>query len=198
MRRWRSCFLFAVLNAVVTSATLSEVPRLVGEIEERLFAKSEVRWQKEKSLITGTDHGGELWVDSEGNNIRGLRVIIGLSNEEIVREFYYEKGVMVFAVFLRKRHPWNSDTNEIDRSRVSGEIEDRYYFVGGKLRYWSTGRLSMAVADGKGFSEEEKIVKDESDFFLDVAKGQGKTIDIELFLKKKAAISAESEESGVK
>jgi len=177
--------LLAIFSAVVDAGPSLDAPVYVAKVDGLTLSIGKGHRQAKTMLITGTDDGGEISVTSERGVIRRRRIVIGLSNQELIREFYYENDALILAVYWRRQYAWSPATNGFERTNISGSTEDRQYFHTGKLIYWSTGRLSMLSADPASFADKEKTLAAESDFFLQVAKTKGDTVDVESFLKGK-------------
>ncbi|PYI92432.1 MAG: hypothetical protein DME97_08875 [Verrucomicrobia bacterium] len=138
-----------------------------------------------KSLLTGTDRGGTLSAFWHEGQIRHVKVTIGMSNRWIEENYYYENGQLIFVASKQSFFLWDKDAHELDPRKIANSLEDRYYFVDGKLKQWNTNRAAADLSSqNSNIAKENETVLRESSFFMQTARDEKDSIDIEGFIKR--------------
>jgi len=132
-------------------------------------------------LITGTDRGGDLTVvSSPAGSIQSIRVEVGLSNSDLIKEFSFDDNHLVEVRETRRTYSYNEKTGTIDFTKV-------------RLTTTTLYRVTRRSPQIRPAHKEEPIPKDiqmllveESDFLLRLLKEQPDSaeLDIEQHLKQ--------------
>ena len=75
-----------------------------------------------------TDGGGELTGFYKNKEIKKIYEWIGLSNGISIKEFYFDKGQLIFVYEKFDSFVFDDKKNEFDLSKTKTIFEGRYYF----------------------------------------------------------------------
>ncbi len=132
-------------------------------------------------LITGTDRGGELMIVSSPEGLaRRIRVEVGLSNSDLIKELFYNENRLAEVRETRRTYSYNEKAGIIDFTKIRSTATTLY-------------RLTDQSPPSEGTTKEEPSPKDiqmplleESNFFLRLLEKQTSPaeLDIEQQLKQ--------------
>lgn len=94
--------------------------------------------ENEEFLVNTTDGGGTLTGFYKGQEIKKLYEWIGLSNGISIKEFYFDKGQLIFVYEKFNSFRFDDKKNEFDYTKTKTIFEGRYYFKDKKLFSKST------------------------------------------------------------
>ena len=113
--------------------------------------------ENEEFLNNMTDGGGKLTGFYMNKEIKKIYEWIGLSNGISIKEFYFDKGQLIFVYEKFDSFVFDDKKNEFDLTKTKTVFEGRYYFNNKKLFSRSTkGDKALAAQDE---STEEELVK---------------------------------------
>jgi len=97
-----------------------------------------VTLENEEFLTNMTDGGGELTGFYKNKEVKKIYEWIGLSNGISVKEFYFDKGQLIFVYEKFDSFVFDAQKNEFDFTKTKTIFEGRYYFSNKKLFNRST------------------------------------------------------------
>ena len=107
-----------------------------------------VTLENEEFLVNIPDGGGELTGFYKGKEIKKIYEWIGLSNGIRIKEFYFDKGQLIFVYEKFDSFVFDAQKNEFDFTKTKTIFEGRYYFNNKKLFSRSSkGDKSLAARD---------------------------------------------------
>jgi hypothetical protein len=171
---------------LAVSSPALDLPADVGAIDAKAMRIDRLQAKEvKKSLLTGTDGGGTLAAFWYQGQVRHLKISIGMSNRQIEQNYYYENGQLVLATSKQSFFLWNEDMQKLDPLKIAKSVEDKYYFVTGKLRRWDTSRSAAEVVNqDANFASESETITRQSSFFIQTARDGRDSIDVEQFIKR--------------
>lgn len=110
----------------------------------------------EDFLGHATDNGGSLKGYFKGDSLKKIVEWVGLSNRVLQREYYFDKGKLVFVYSTESRYGFNDSTESFDYSKLKKVFEGRYYF--------SKDRLIDTILNDKQHEKTKK--KDAAEFLV--------------------------------
>ncbi|MEN3369492.1 MAG: hypothetical protein V7609_1635 [Verrucomicrobiota bacterium] len=138
-----------------------------------------------KSLLTGTDGGGALSAFWHEGQVRHVKITIIMSNRQIEENYYYENGQLIFAASKQSFFLWDKAAQKLDLHKIASSFEDKYYFMDGKLKQWNTNRAAVDLSDqDSNVSKEGETLLRQSTFFMQTARDEKDSVDIEAFIKR--------------
>jgi len=145
-------FLFSVLFFIVAFAqTKNEQIKSIRKKFETINRDTTLRkvtLENEEFLINMPDGGGELTGYYENKEIKKIYEWIGLSNGISIKEFYFDKGQLIFVFEKFDSFVFDVKKNEFDLTKTKTIFEGRYYFNNIKLFSKSTkGDKSLAAQE---------------------------------------------------
>jgi hypothetical protein len=153
-------FLGILFTAISFAQTRDEQIKLIRkkfEIINKDTTLRKVTLENEEFLTNMTDGGGELTGFYKNKEIKKIYEWIGLSNGISIKEFYFDKGQLIFVYEKFDSFVFDDKKNEFDHTKTKTVFEGRYYFSNKKLISKSTkGDKSLAAQDestGKGLLE---------------------------------------------
>ena len=96
-----------------------------------------------------TDGGGELTGFYENKEIKKIYEWIGLSNGISIKEFYFDKGQLIFVYEKFNSFVFDDKKDEFDLTKIKTIFEGRYYFNNEKLFSKSTKGNKALAAQGE-------------------------------------------------
>ena len=149
-----------IIFSVSFAQTKDEQIKLIRkkfEIINKDTTLGKVTLETEEFLTNMTDGGGELTGFYKNKEIKKIHEWIGLSNGISIKEFYFDKGQLIFVYEKFDSFVFDDKKNEFDLTKTKTVFEGRYYFSNKKLLSESTkGDKSLAAQDestGKGLLE---------------------------------------------
>jgi len=131
-------------------------------------------------LSTGTDRGGELTVVSSPDGIvRNIVVEVGLSNSDLIKEFFFDENRLVEVRETRRTYAYSEKTGTFNFTKVA--------FTTTFHRMVLPSSRDKATEEGKATPKnKESLLIEESDFFLRLLKDHPdlSKLDIEQHLKQ--------------
>lgn len=172
--------------SVLLNADASDTRAYTLELDDKVMYINQLQMNStSKSLLTGTDGGGTLSAFWHEGEIRRLNTTIGMSNRTIEDIFYYEKGHLIVAISRQSFFVWDETRQKLDANTSGFVMEDRYYFIDGKLRQWNTMRTGTeGMFQDHNFAEKEKIVLLQENFFMQAVSADSETVDARTFIKR--------------
>jgi len=145
-------FLLGVLFFVVSFAQTRDAQiKLIRKKFETINKDTTLRkvtLENEEFLTNMTDGGGELTGFYKNKEIKKIYEWIGLSNGISIKEFYFDKGQLIFVYEKFDSFVFDDKKNEFDLTKTKTVFEGRYYFSNKKLFSESTkGDKSLAARD---------------------------------------------------
>ena len=143
-RRTKHIFflLLATLFLIVSFAqTKDEKIKLIRKKFEAINKDTTLRrvtLENEEFLVNIPDGGGELTGFYKGKEIKKIYEWIGLSNGIRIKEFYFDKGQLIFVYEKFDSFVFDAQKNEFDFTKTKTIFEGRYYFSNKKLFNRST------------------------------------------------------------
>ena len=108
-----------------------------------------VTLENEEFLINMTDGGGELSGFYNNKEIKKIYEWIGLSNGISIKEFYFDKGQLIFVYEKFNSFVFDDKKDEFDLTKIKTIFEGRYYFNNEKLFSKSTKGNKALAAQGE-------------------------------------------------
>src|SRR6187549_1459111 len=156
----KQIFLFFLGNVILIvsfAQTKDEQIKLIRKKFEAINKDTTLRkvtLENEEFLTNMTDGGGELTGFYNNKQIKKIYEWIGLSNGISIKEFYFDKGQLIFVYEKFNSFVFDDKKDEFDLTKIKTIFEGRYYFSNKKLFSESTkGDKSLAAQDestGKG------------------------------------------------
>ena len=115
------------------SFTHSQIKKVFQEVNDYKNYKIITIDDSEEFLGHGTDNGGDLKGYYKGDSLKKIVEWVGLSNRVVQREYYFDKGKLVFVYTTDSRCKFNDSTEEPDCSKFDKVLKGRYYFHDDKL-----------------------------------------------------------------
>ena len=144
-------FLGTVILIVSFAQTKDEQIKLIRkkfEIINKDTTLKKVVLENEEFLSNMTDGGGKLTGFYKNKEIKKIYEWIGLSNGISIKEFYFDKGQLIFVYEKFDSFVFDDKKNEFDLTKTKTIFEGRYYFNNKKLFSESTkGDKSLAARD---------------------------------------------------
>ena len=106
----------------------------------------------EEFLTNMTDGGGELTGFYKNKEVKKIYEWIGLSNGISVKEFYFDKGQLIFVYEKFDSFVFDDKKNEFDLTKTKTIFEGRYYFNNEKL-------FSKSTKGNKGLAAREETTE---------------------------------------
>ena len=103
------------------------------EIINRDTALRKVALENEEFLTNMTDGGGELTGFYKNKEVKKIYEWIGLSNGISIKEFYFDKGQLIFVYEKFDSFVFDDKKEEFDLDKIKTIFEGRYYFNNKKL-----------------------------------------------------------------
>ena len=139
---------FFVISFAQTKDEQIKLIRKKFEIINTDTTLRKVTLENEEFLTNMTDAGGELTGFYKNKEIKKIYEWIGLSNGISIREFYFDKGQLIFVYEKFDSFVFDDKKNEFDFTKTKTIFEGRYYFSNKKLFSRSTkGDKSLAAQD---------------------------------------------------
>jgi hypothetical protein len=120
----------------------------------------------EDFLGHATDNGGSLTGFYKGDSLKKIAEWIGLSNSTVQREYYFDKGQLVFVYALRSGYRFDDSTGRFDYSKLEKVFEGRYYFKNAEL-------LGTLIND----QEPDKTKQENAEDLLSSARAYSKLLN---------------------
>jgi len=153
-------FLGTVILIVSFAQNKDEQIKLIREkfeIINKDTTLKKVVLENEEFLSNMTDGGGKLTGFYKNREIKKIYEWIGLSNGISIKEFYFDKGQLIFVYEKFDSFVFDDKKNEFDLTKTKTVFEGRYYFNNKKLFSRSTkGEQALTAQDE---STEEELVK---------------------------------------
>lgn len=89
--------------------------------------------ENEEFLTNMTDGGGKLTGFYKGTEIKKIYEWIGLSNGISIKEFYFDKGELIFVYEKFSSFIYDDKEDKVDHTKTKTIFEGRYYFTDKKL-----------------------------------------------------------------
>ena len=144
-------FLGTVILIVSFAQTKDEQIKLVRKKFETINKDTTLKkvvLENEEFLSNMTDGGGKLTGFYKNQEIKKIYEWIGLSNGISIKEFYFDKGQLIFVYEKFDSFVFDDKKNEFDLTKTKTIFEGRYYFSNKKLFSRSTkGDKSLAAQD---------------------------------------------------
>jgi hypothetical protein len=144
-------FLGTVILIVSFAQTKDEQIKLIRkkfEIINKDTTLKKVVLENEEFLSNMTDGGGKLTGFYKNKEIKKIYEWIGLSNGISIKEFYFDKGQLIFVYEKFDSFVFDDKKNEFDLTKTKTIFEGRYYFNNKKLFSRSSkGDKSLAARD---------------------------------------------------
>jgi hypothetical protein len=129
-------FLSILFIAVSLAQTRDEQIKLIRkkfEIINKDTGLKKVVLENEEFLKNMADGGGELTGFYKNKEIKKIYEWIGLSNGISIKEFYFDKGQLIFVYEKFDSFVFDDKKNEFDLTKTKTVFEGRYYFSNKKL-----------------------------------------------------------------
>ena len=157
-------FLGTLLLSVSFAQTKQEQIKIIRkkfEVINKDTTLKKVVLENEEFLEDMTDGGGELTGFYKGKEIKKIYEWIGLSNGISIKEFYFDKGQLIFVFEKFDSFVFDDKRNELNHNKSKTIFEGRYYFNDRKLISKLTkGDKSLAAQDE---STEKGLLKRSSE-----------------------------------
>ena len=148
---------FFVISFAQTRDEQIKLIRKKFEIINKDTTFRKVTLENEEFLTNMTDGGGELTGFYKNKEVKKIYEWVGLSNGISVKEFYFDKGQLIFVYEKFDSFVFDDKKNEFDLTKNKTIFEGRYYFNNKKLFSRSTkGDKSLAARDE---STEEGLIE---------------------------------------
>ena len=125
--------LFFVISFAQTKDEQIKLTRKKFEAINKDTTLRKVTLENEEFLINMTDGGGELSGFYNNKEIKKIYEWIGLSNGISIKEFYFDKGKLIFVYEKFNSFVFDDKKNEFDLTKIKTIFEGRYYFNNEKL-----------------------------------------------------------------
>ena len=153
-------FLGTVILIVSFAQTKDEQIKLIRKKFETINKDTTLKkvvLENEEFLSNMTDGGGKLTGFYKNKEIKKIYEWIGLSNGISIKEFYFDKGQLIFVYEKFDSFVFDDKKNEFDLTKTKTIFEGRYYFENKKLFSRSTkGDKSLAA---RGESTEDGLIE---------------------------------------
>lgn len=185
-KRVLSLWLPLLVIFTVSYSDALDMPDNIAEMDEKARQIDKLLTNEtKKALLTGTDGAGTLSAFSHEGQIRHLKITVGMSNRKIEENFYYENGRLILATSRQSFFLWDEQMQKLDTLKSAMGIEDRYYFVDGKLRQWNTNRSAVdLINQDSNFTQKEETMLQQASFFMQTARSDMDKVDVEMFIKR--------------
>ena len=144
-------FLGTVILIVSFAQTKDEQIKLIRKKFETINKDTTLKkvvLENEEFLSNMTDGGGKLTGFYKNKEIKKIYEWIGLSNGISIKEFYFDKGQLIFVYEKFDSFVFDDKKNEFDLTKTKTIFEGRYYFNNKKLFSRSSkGDKSLAARD---------------------------------------------------
>lgn len=144
-------FLGSLFCVVSFAQTKDEQFKLIRKQVEAINKDTSLRkitLENEEFLTNMTDGGGKLVGFYKNKEIKKIYEWIGLSNGISIKEFYFDKGQLIFVYEKFNSFVFDDEKNEFDLTKIKTIFEGRYYFSDKRLFSKSTkGNKSLAARD---------------------------------------------------
>jgi len=138
--------LFFVVSIAQTKDEQIKLIRKKFEVINKDTTLKKVVLENEEFLKDMTDGGGKLTGFYKNKEIKKIYEWIGLSNGISMREFYFDKGQLIFVYEKFDSFVFDDKKNEFDYSKTKTIFEGRYYFSNKKIFSRSTkGKRSLTA-----------------------------------------------------
>ena len=139
---------FFVISFAQTKDEQIKLIRKKFEIINKDTTLRKVTLENEEFLTNMTDGGGELTGFYKNKEVKKIHEWIGLSNGISIKEFYFDKGQLIFVYEKFDSFVFDDKKNEFDLTKTKTIFEGRYYFSNKNLFSESTkGDKSLAAQD---------------------------------------------------
>jgi hypothetical protein len=128
-------------------STVAEVRRVYADVQKRLPKLSSTKFVGSRPGVTYRAEG-RAWSDTSG--IVKIEVIERDDSGDVVSEFFYSNGLLVFVFESVKGFVENSN-KQVTRS------EERYYYQNGKLVEWISGISKEQLKNKPGSVEFNEV-----------------------------------------
>ena len=145
-------FLGILFIAISFAQTKDEQIKLIRkkfEIINKDTTLRKVTLENEEFLTNMTDGGGELTGFYKNKEIKKIHEWIGLSNGISIKEFYFDKGQLIFVYEKFNSFVFDDKKDEFDLTKIKTIFEGRYYFNNEKLFSKSTKGDKALAAQGE-------------------------------------------------
>ncbi len=101
-----------------------------------------------EKTILGTDDGGQLTGYYDRQGLRKIDIWLGMSNNSLSQQFYFQNGRLIYMEQTRKYYSWDRNKGKIDRTKTSKIKNERYYFLNGIfIQHIPNGKKHAAESD---------------------------------------------------
>lgn len=148
--------LFFVDSLAQTKDEPIKLTRKKVEVINKDTTLTKVVLENEEFLEDMTDGGGKLTGFFKNKEIKKIHEWVGLSNGISIKEFYFDKGQLIFVYEKFDSFVFDAKKDEFDLTKTKTIFEGRYYFSNKKLFNKSTrGNKALSVQDE---STEESLI----------------------------------------
>jgi len=140
---------FFVISFAQTKDEQIKLIRKKFEIINTDTTLRKVTLENEEFLTNMTDAGGELTGFYKNKEIKKVYEWIGLSNGISIKEFYFDKGQLIFVYEKFNSFVFDDKKDEFDLTKIKTIFEGRYYFNNEKLFSKSTKGNKALAAQGE-------------------------------------------------
>ena len=154
-------FFLGTLFFVVSLAQAKDEPiKLIWkkvEVINKDTTLTKIVLENEEFLEDMTDGGGKLTGFLKNKEIKKIHEWVGLSNGISIKEFYFDKGQLIFVYEKFDSFVFDAKKDEFDLTKTKTIFEGRYYFSNKKLFNKSTkGNRTLSAQDE---SIEESLIE---------------------------------------
>src|SRR6188474_2772100 len=143
---------FFVISFAQTRDEQIKLIRKKFEIINKDTTLRKVTLENEEFLTNMTDGGGELTGFYKNKEVKKIYEWVGLSNGISVKEFYFDKGQLIFVYEKFDSFVFDDKKNEFDLTKTKTIFEGRYYFNNEKL-------FSKSTKGNKGLAAREETTE---------------------------------------
>jgi hypothetical protein len=134
----------------------------------------------EKELVTMTDGGGSLTAYYDKANLIKVQSWIGLSNKNVIDDFYYRNGALLLVVETEWRFIWDKQRETMNLTRTERASRNRYYFNAGQLSFVrKSGSKSIRPTNQDEKREIGKRLLELSGRFVKAAASPARSIELQ-------------------
>ena len=141
--------LFFIVSFAQTKDEQIKLIRKKFEVINKDTTLRKVVLDNEEFLENMTDGGGKLAGFYRNKEIKKIYEWIGLSNGISIKEFYFDKGQLIFVYEKFNSFVFDDKKDEFDLTKIKTIFEGRYYFNNEKLFSKSTKGNKALAAQGE-------------------------------------------------
>jgi len=181
----KSVWIIILLLSATQPLLSFELPKQVIESNEmvnRIDRLQSTLKLKEVEVYTGTDRGGSLRAYSDGQNLKKIELVVGLSNRDFHYIYYFSESAVCCFVKKESFFKWDEASGKFNLEKFLVEKQTSYFYKGGKIFFVLATQLKDEVETNESQEETQFITDLLKALFQGIESGH-KKLDLEKFVK---------------